>query len=591
MLIFPTYRFQLLLYCISDFRPWFDTIEYLLDTIWGKLPDWLEVAAVCQAAARTNATLAKVRDGEITIVVNYQERSPLRMTLPAQGNVAPTALVRCLSLGKIMSVLAALLKERRVLFISQDLHRLTAGIWSMLGLLGPLQWQHVLIPVLPNVLINYCAAPMPFVLGILQDQVEVVQELPLEEVVFVYLDENKVVGVDVEDEILLPESISGLKNALSQAKVDAGSFPSISGATVAEQMHKDFRLSAILSEAVDQFWTTSWVGQYRRFIVHDASRKIIFDKTNFIKAAPKKFHAFLEALTVSQMWDHFILEREKLVESNAPFPQTPFELIVDRLMLLPMPEGGVKLDNLKSFFRGGLDKAAKLALEFVTDDPHDQYYPPSTTGKPKQASPSPSSQPVQRNLAPLIPAAARNSPKSGPTTPTKLSESGKSPVVKLSDAAIPRGQSLPNKLTVGNAGRAANGNDHLTAPHKSNHSRQLSDSASAAVTFDLISLHEELPPAPQSPRVIAPQPIPASPQSHDLIDFSFSIPANQPVTPPPVHTPSPVLTPMISPLASSNPFLDHSLFVSSPTVPSPHESPRSGQWSPAPVWNPFTQPQ
>lgn len=344
---------------------WFDTSEYIIDTLWGKLPDWNDCTAICAAAARTPASLLRVREGEITLNIAYPERSPLRMTLPAQGAVSPTSLLRCLSVSKIISVVGALLKERRVLFVAKDLHVLTSGIWAILALLGPLQWQHVLIPVLPNVLINYCAAPMPFVLGILQDQIEAVRELPLEEVFFVYLDENRCVCVDVDDDLIIPDTVAALKNTLSQAAVDTRTLPQPGSVSVSEQMHRDFRITTLVSEAIDEFWASSWIGQYRRFIVRDTAGQIVFDKQMFIKLAPKRLHLFLETVTASQMWDHFILDRERLVDAQAPFPPTSFENLVNAVMSHPLPDGNASLGNLKSFFKSRLDKAAKLALEYA----------------------------------------------------------------------------------------------------------------------------------------------------------------------------------------------------------------------------------
>jgi hypothetical protein len=92
---------------------------------------------------------------------------------------------------------------------------------------------------------------------------------------------------------------------------------------------------------------------------------IIFDKTNWIKSSPKRLHAFLEALSISQMWDHFILEREKLVEAVSPYPASAFESLVDRIMLQPIPDSNARIDGFKSFVKDRFDKAAKLALEYV----------------------------------------------------------------------------------------------------------------------------------------------------------------------------------------------------------------------------------
>ena len=42
--------------------------------------------------------------------------------------------------------------------------------------------QQVFIPVLPNSMLDYCCAPMPFVVGILRSSLQTVLDMPKEEV-------------------------------------------------------------------------------------------------------------------------------------------------------------------------------------------------------------------------------------------------------------------------------------------------------------------------------------------------------------------------------------------------------------------------
>ena len=51
--------------------------------------------------------------------------------------------------------------------------QLTACVHGAVSMLYPLHWQHIYIPVTPSHLIDYCAAPMPFIIGVHSSFMEV----------------------------------------------------------------------------------------------------------------------------------------------------------------------------------------------------------------------------------------------------------------------------------------------------------------------------------------------------------------------------------------------------------------------------------
>lgn len=59
-----------------------------------------------------------------------------------------------------------MLYERRIIFISKRLSRLSACVQACNALIYPMIWQHIYIPVLPLSLIDYLLAPMPFLIGV-----------------------------------------------------------------------------------------------------------------------------------------------------------------------------------------------------------------------------------------------------------------------------------------------------------------------------------------------------------------------------------------------------------------------------------------
>lgn len=59
-----------------------------------------------------------------------------------------------------------MLNERRIVVTSERVARLSACVQAANSLLYPMTWQHIFIPVLPEHLIDYLSAPMPFLIGV-----------------------------------------------------------------------------------------------------------------------------------------------------------------------------------------------------------------------------------------------------------------------------------------------------------------------------------------------------------------------------------------------------------------------------------------
>ena len=63
-------------------------------------------------------------------------------------------------------IFANMLNERRIIMTSKKLSRLSACVQAANSLIYPMHWQHIFIPVLPNHLLDYLSAPMPFLIGV-----------------------------------------------------------------------------------------------------------------------------------------------------------------------------------------------------------------------------------------------------------------------------------------------------------------------------------------------------------------------------------------------------------------------------------------
>lgn len=61
----------------------------------------------------------------------------------------------------MVDIFAALLAERRIIFVSSNLDKLSSCLQASCALLFPMIWQHIYIPILPMKLKDYLSAPMP----------------------------------------------------------------------------------------------------------------------------------------------------------------------------------------------------------------------------------------------------------------------------------------------------------------------------------------------------------------------------------------------------------------------------------------------
>ncbi len=67
-------------------------------------------------------------------------------------------LFSCVSVKNIVHLFSNALLERRIILVAENLATLSSCVMAASNLLQPFHWQHVYIPVLPLVLIDYCLA-------------------------------------------------------------------------------------------------------------------------------------------------------------------------------------------------------------------------------------------------------------------------------------------------------------------------------------------------------------------------------------------------------------------------------------------------
>lgn len=66
----------------------------------------------------------------------------------------------------MIPLFAAMLAERRIIFTSESLDKISSCVQASNAFLYPMVWQHIFIPILPMKLKDILGAPMPFVIGV-----------------------------------------------------------------------------------------------------------------------------------------------------------------------------------------------------------------------------------------------------------------------------------------------------------------------------------------------------------------------------------------------------------------------------------------
>lgn len=110
----------------------------------------------------------------------------------------------------MMIIFSSMLYERRIIFTSKKLSRLSACVQACNSLIYPMIWQHIYIPVLPLALMDYLLAPMPFLIGVPSTILERVNKNDLGDVVVLDADNNSIES-PFQDLESLPVDVVSLK--------------------------------------------------------------------------------------------------------------------------------------------------------------------------------------------------------------------------------------------------------------------------------------------------------------------------------------------------------------------------------------------
>lgn len=75
-------------------------------------------------------------------------------------------LCRVLSLENVLALFAGVMLEKQIIVICPNLGVLSAVVLSTIPLIRPFQWQSLILPILPNQMLDFLDAPVPYIVGV-----------------------------------------------------------------------------------------------------------------------------------------------------------------------------------------------------------------------------------------------------------------------------------------------------------------------------------------------------------------------------------------------------------------------------------------
>ncbi|XP_066913691.1 DENN domain-containing protein 1B-like isoform X2 [Clytia hemisphaerica] len=303
--------------CIVSYLPWFKTFYTVLDRLSQiennneeKEKDFcvfLETLNKEMIPDPGSQMFMKFKEKTYTFVAPDTTKLP---TIPDNRNL--TKYYAKTAPENMVHMFVSMLFERRIIVTSEKLSVLTAIVHGSVSLLYPMQWQHIFVPVLPSHLIDYCCAPMPFLIGVHSSLMPKVRQMPMNEVVILNADTNEMEVPDDELESCFPKSIiTKLVKRLSRT----------------DRASQDYVSSLFLEALADL------IGGYRdalKFVDSPDGGKVIFDDEMFLNSRKPHRKPFLESMLALQSFRQLIAGRLDLINDGVGFVDIFEKAIIKR---------------------------------------------------------------------------------------------------------------------------------------------------------------------------------------------------------------------------------------------------------------------
>ncbi|XP_078417856.1 DENN domain-containing protein 1B isoform X2 [Cetorhinus maximus] len=277
--------------CILSYLPWFEVYYKLLNTLAdllvkeqeNDLNDVLETLYKHDVPVPNTPVNLSLHSYFIT-----PDTSGLP-TIPESRNM--TEYFVAVDVNNMLQLYASMLHERRVIITSSKLSTLTACVHASAAVLYPMYWQHIYIPVLPPHLLDYCCAPMPYLVGVHLSLMDKVKNKALEDVIILNVDTNTL-ETPFDDLHNLPsEVVASLKYKLKKQSTATG----------------DGVARAFLKAQAALF------GSYRDALRYKPGEPITFCEESYVAHRSSTIKHFLQNAVQLQLFKQFIDGRlEKL---------------------------------------------------------------------------------------------------------------------------------------------------------------------------------------------------------------------------------------------------------------------------------------
>ncbi|XP_059947444.1 DENN domain-containing protein 1B isoform X2 [Mesoplodon densirostris] len=270
--------------CILSYLPWFEVYYKLLNTLADYLAKELEDDLNETLKSLYNQPVPKANTPVNLSVHSYFIAPDVTglPTIPESRNL--TEYFVAVDANNMLQLYASMLHERRIIITSGKLSTLTACLHGSVALLYPMYWQHIYIPVLPPHLLDYCCAPMPYLIGIHSSLIERVKNKSLEDVVMLNVDTNTLESPFNDLSSLPSDVVSALKNKLKKQSTATG----------------DGVARAFLRAQAALF------GSYRDALRYKPGEPITFCEESFVKHRSSLMKQFLETAVNLQLFKQFI---------------------------------------------------------------------------------------------------------------------------------------------------------------------------------------------------------------------------------------------------------------------------------------------
>ncbi|XP_043503007.1 DENN domain-containing protein 1A isoform X3 [Polistes fuscatus] len=282
--------------------PWHETFYKLLNHI-ASLTNNGSGEDLCKFLEKVHSCGVPIPGNSISIPIpslnsNFVCQSPKQFQLPSiPENRNLTEYYSAVDAHNMMVVFASMLYERRIIFTSKRLSRLSACVQACNALIYPMIWQHIYIPVLPLSLMDYLLAPMPFLIGVPAPTLQRVHKSDLGEVVILDADNNTIESPFQDLESLPQDVVTNLKKALRNRP-------------------------ALLGDGVSRAFLRALVqltAGYREALTLQQGERITFDQNAFVESRPSSMQPFLRKMLELQIFQQFIEERLNMLNSGLGF--------------------------------------------------------------------------------------------------------------------------------------------------------------------------------------------------------------------------------------------------------------------------------